>query len=138
MVSLWSHAISMIDFISSSVSPFRKTLNGPPQLLSKFIIEHIRFTELLAKSDLLEGKDRLWQGDAASILSDLMTELIETGQILGAVAGNQYLNLINSLFSGHTVPSGQDSHPRLAILGPLESRLHSYDVMILGLSLIHL
>lgn len=123
---------TMVDFISSSVSPFRKILNGPPQLLSKFIIEHIRFTELLAKSDLLEGKERLWQSDAASVLSTLMTELIETGHILGTVSGNQYLNLINSLFSGHTVPSGQDNHPRLAILGPLESRLHFYDVMILG------
>ena len=44
---------TVVDFISSSVSPFRKILNGPPQLLSKFIIEHIRFTELLSKRDLL-------------------------------------------------------------------------------------
>ena len=40
--------------------------------------------------------------------------------------------LLEALLTGRTVRPRYGSHPRLAILGPLEARLQRYDVMILG------
>ena len=127
-----SAAADMLDALAASAQPFADTLAGPARPIGEIVEAHARFAEALAASDSLSGAERMWSGDAGEALAGFVTELVEAGTVLGPVSAARYPALLEALFAGRTVRPRYGSHPRLAILGPLEARLQRYDVMILG------
>jgi ATP-dependent helicase/nuclease subunit B len=125
-------AADMLDALVASAQPFADMLAGSARPLGEIVEAHARFAEALAASDDLSGAKRLWAGDAGESLAAFVTELVDAGQILGPVSAARYPALLEALFTGRIVRPRYGSHPRLAILGPLEARLQRYDVMILG------
>ena len=101
---------------------------------------HIRACEALAASggtpedgpESLSGADRLWRGDAGEALADALGDLLEQAGMLGSASLEAYRALFDAFLDDVTVRPVWGRHPRLAILGPLEARLHRADVMILG------
>ncbi|MCZ6839761.1 MAG: double-strand break repair protein AddB [Alphaproteobacteria bacterium] len=125
-------AADMLDAVVVSAQPFAEMLAGPVRPVGEIVEAHARFAETLAASDTLSGADRLWGGDAGENLAAFVTDLVDAGHVLGPVSPARYPALLEALFAGRTVRPRFGSHPRLAILGPLEARLQRYDVMILG------
>ncbi len=125
-------AADFLDALVVSAEPFAEMLAGPARPVGDIVDAHTRFAEALAASDTLPGAERLWGGDAGESLAAFVTELVDAGHLLGPVPAARYPALLEALFAGRTVRPRYGSHPRLAILGPLEARLQRYDVMILG------
>jgi ATP-dependent helicase/nuclease subunit B len=125
-------AADLLDALVVSAEPFADLLAGPARPVGDIIDAHARFAEALAASDTQTGAERLWSGDAGESLAAFVTDLADAGHLLGPVSAARYPALLEALFAGRTVRPRYGSHPRLAILGPLEARLQRYDVMILG------
>ncbi|MFD2264034.1 double-strand break repair protein AddB [Lacibacterium aquatile] len=94
---------------------------------------HIRAAEALAASDSEPGAHHLWAGQAGAAAADFLAELLETGSAWGqGVRGEDYPALFGGLLAARAVRSSFGTHPRLAIWGPIESRLQQVDRLVLG------
>ena len=101
----------------------------PPR---EFLRAHIGFAEQLARTDKHSGADRLWRGDAGEAAAAFVAELDPALDTLEPIGGASYPSLLEALMAGKVVRPRFGTHPRLAILGPLEARLQRFDVMILA------
>jgi ATP-dependent helicase/nuclease subunit B len=88
---------------------------------------------LVAVAQALAG-DELWQGEAGHQLATLIEALDEGRADLSQLpvdAGGAAV-IAGALMAGATVRPRWRKHPQLAIWGPLEARLQSADLMVLG------
>ncbi|MEX0921601.1 MAG: double-strand break repair protein AddB [Rhodovibrionaceae bacterium] len=110
---------------------FLGALEARENRLQVLIEAHIGFAEALAASDAESGADRLWAGEAGEAAAIFLDELREAarGESLDTAS---YAGVLSALLAGQTVRPRYGSHPRLAILGPLEARLYHADLMVLG------
>ncbi len=96
------------------------------------LLSHIAIAEAFAATDQADGAARLWRGEdgetGASRLADLVAATAEIGDWTHA----DYHEIFDQLIAGVAVRRRSPAHPRVAILGPLEARLQSADVVILG------
>jgi len=92
----------------------------------------ISAAENLASSDELNGADNLWRGDAGARAVALLENIMTYGENLPHVDARGFSRLLQSLMAGMVVRPKFGTHPRLSILGPLEARMLSVDVTILG------
>ncbi|MEP1229490.1 MAG: PD-(D/E)XK nuclease family protein [Litorimonas sp.] len=88
--------------------------------------------ENIAQSDAASGAQNLWRGEAGASAASLLENLITHGQSLPFVDAIGFSRLLQSLMGGVSVRPKFGTHPRLSILGPLEARMLSVDVTILG------
>ncbi|MYG51776.1 MAG: double-strand break repair protein AddB, partial [Rhodospirillaceae bacterium] len=75
---------------------------------------------------------RLWAGDAGEALAGFIDELADAGAVVAPAALHDRASLLATLMFGRVVRPRYGAHPRLAIQGPLEARLHHADLTILG------
>ena len=127
-----ARAADLLDALVADAETFADMLAGPVRPVGDIVDAHARFAEALASSDNEPGAARLWGGDAGESLAGFVTELVDAGHLLGPISPARYPALLEALIAGRTVRPRFGSHPRLAILGPLEARLQHYDVTILG------
>jgi ATP-dependent helicase/nuclease subunit B len=80
---------------------------------------------------VLAGAGRLWAGPAGEAAALALTGLQTHSAILGPVPRAGLERLVSALLDGQVVRP-IDTHPRLAILGPLEARLLAFDTIILS------
>ncbi len=95
--------------------------------------------ENLAATDDTPGAVRLWSEAEGEALATLLTAALAALPNLPDQQGSVIPTLLDSLLQGEVVRSrralrGRDGseHPRVFIWGPLESRLQSVEVMVLG------
>jgi len=93
---------------------------------------HAQVAEALAATEAQPGADRLWRGDAGEAAASLLAELREGAAGIPPIAPRTYPALFHELAEERAVRPAYGSHPRLAILGPLEARLQRFDVVVLG------
>jgi ATP-dependent helicase/nuclease subunit B len=74
----------------------------------------------------------LWGGPVGEKTAELIAALINDSQGLPEVGPRDFARLLETLISDVTVRAGRDAHPRLKILGALESRLVTADRLILA------
>ena len=74
----------------------------------------------------------LWAGPEGEAASGLFSALIGESEGLPEARPGDFARLIEALLTGATVRSARGAHPRLKILGALESRLVSADRLILA------
>lgn len=96
-----------------------------------FLAAHVAAAELLAATDAEEGAARLWRGDDGEMGALLLAELKATAEALGRIAAGDYAGSFGEILAGASLRR-RAAHPRLQILGPLEARLQSADLVILG------
>ena len=102
--------------------------------LAQILAQHVAVAEALAATDVENGGERIWQGDAGQKAQDLITALNEAtaGEALPPIDSASYAAFFRMLAEEKAVRPLYGQHPRLAILGPLEARLQRYDLVILG------
>ncbi len=92
---------------------------------------HVHCTEALAATDSVSGRERLWTGDAGEHAAEFIAEILETGDAIDLSLA-RFAALFETLMMGRVVRPRYGSHPRLSILGPMEARLQSADLLVLG------
>lgn len=118
--------------VQETLSDLYQALAAPIVEFSDILQLHIKTAELFATSDVTEGKNILWHGDAGKCAAQFITKMLESAHILGTISGKDYIPLFCELAGLETVRSNYGTHPRIHILGPIEARLHHFDYVILG------
>lgn len=111
----------VVDRLGAALRPLTDMGNGPAPVSGWA-------AALAAAGDALAPD--LWSGPHGEALSQFLAEL---GECDGAVlAREDFAALLERAGEGRAVRPRQRSHPRLAIWGPLEARLQSAGLLILG------
>ncbi|MEM8772050.1 MAG: double-strand break repair protein AddB [Pseudomonadota bacterium] len=97
-----------------------------------FFRAHIQFAERLAATDDLSGSKRLWRGADGETGAATLAGLHKAAETIASASKAEYPSIFEQLIAGAVVRRHNVSHPRVAILGPLEARLQSADVIILS------
>lgn len=92
---------------------------------------HLAAAEFLAATNRHTGAARLWRGEDGEAGAALLAELAPLAAAITAEGGG-YSEIFSQLIAGGVVRRRAGAHPRLAILGPLEARLLSADLVIVG------
>lgn len=92
---------------------------------------HLAFAEWLARDEAGEPGE-LWAAEAGEAAASFVLELREALPVLGPIPPVAWPALLAVLMAGRAVRRRAPGHPRLAILGPLESRLVGADLVALG------
>ena len=92
----------------------------------------VRTAETVAATDAASGAERLWAGEAGEAAASLLEDIIQFGDLLDPIDADGFRALLLGLMKERVVRIARGTHPRLSILGPLEARMLSADVLILG------
>jgi len=109
-----------------------RTLADRSAALSALLDQHLNVAETLATSDTTPGSERLWSGEAGEAAARVMTELREAANDLPPIEAASYPAMFEALIAGQIVRPTRPRHARLFIWSPLEARLQSTDLAILG------
>ncbi len=93
---------------------------------------HLAAAEALSAGAEETGADRLWRGEDGEAGAALMAQLRAGLALIVHDAANEYADIFARLIAGGAVRRRAPAHPRLSVLGPLEARLQSADLVILG------
>lgn len=125
--------LDTIDRLEAAVLPFLELAGaGQQRPLSALFAAHLAAAEALAASKSEPGARRLWAGDAGEQALAFAAEVAEAADDAAEIGIRTYPALLDALMAGRTVRPRYGRHPRLAILGPLEARLISADVVVLA------
>jgi len=123
--------VRWIERLAKEAESFGRLAAGdaPPQALLR---AHVALAECWAATDSESGTARLWAGDAGEAAAELVAELAEALRDFPAIPGSAYPAFFAHCLSGRVLRPAWGGHARLQILGPLEARLLSFDVVVLG------
>ncbi len=134
-LSAAGRARDLVDWVvglAESAEDLVRALQQPGASLAEIVTAHVAFAEGLAASDRLAGAARLWDREDGEAAAHFIAQLAEAGADAPRFGGELYPALLKSLMAGQVVRPRVGSHPRLAILGPLEARLQHVDRLVLG------
>ncbi|MBP5161250.1 MAG: PD-(D/E)XK nuclease family protein [Alphaproteobacteria bacterium] len=98
--------------------------------LPNWLEYHIKAAEALATSDDKTAQERLWTSEDGIEIIQLINQL-KTAPAL-ELTGTDYAAFITALLQQHNHRTHYGTHPRLQILGLVEARLQTADVVIVG------
>jgi ATP-dependent helicase/nuclease subunit B len=120
-----------LELLADAARPFGAILAEDAAPLPALLQAHLAFAESLA-ADEQGDSGALWSKEAGARAHEFVSELKLEGDAAGAVPTNAYPALLAVLMGEQSVRPQQTAHPRLAILGQLESRLVQADLMLIG------
>jgi len=124
--------VTWLDGLARRLAPLTTALAEPAIAVETLLRAHAEAAEALAASDTEEGAARLWAGEAGEAAAGFLSELAPALRGFAPIRPSDYPELLEALLAGMVVRPRYGTHPRLAILGPLEARLQRFDLMILG------
>jgi len=140
---LWKAAVASDDASDELIAllqRLKEKSEGFSQLFAKFhnatvkqlLEQHINFAQWFATTDSESGEQRLWAGEAGNALAELIAAWNMQADVLPPIDALTYPGLFDALLDGESYHSQIGLHPRLHILGPIEARLQSYDLVIMS------
>lgn len=93
---------------------------------------HLDVAEALAERPDETGADRLWIHEDGEAAASFLADMQDHGPLFPEVSLADYSAILETLMAKVTVRPAWGMHPRLSILGQLESRLAGADRVILG------
>lgn len=111
------------------------TLAQGAHSLTDWVRAHVSVLESLAAvpgDDHLSGAQRLWIGPAGEALADQLRGLMEQSDLSPLLTLSDYKALLTHSLSRQSVRPPYGTHPRLSVLGLIESRFITVDRIILG------
>ncbi len=132
----------LLDWIEAGLLPLLALADAGPASLTDWLTAHIQAAERLAAVEAgcenasageeSAGADRLWADEAGEAAALALDSLLAASDGFADLEAQSYGPVFESLLSSQTVRPRYGKHPRLAILGPLEARLHCPQLAILG------
>lgn len=126
-----SHAV-LIDGLAYRLQPLTAALAAERLPVETLLRAHVEAAEALAADEGGDGAARLWAGEAGEAAARFLDELVSALRNSAPIRPRDYPALLEALLAGAVVRPRYGTHPRLAILGPLEARLQRFDLMVLG------
>jgi ATP-dependent helicase/nuclease subunit B len=111
--------------VAQILSPLAALLENAECPLTDLLGAHLAAVEALAG-------DALWAGADGEAANAFVAALGDAAADLPDIEARSYAPLFHSLADEIPVRPAYGSHPRLAILGPLEARMQSFDLTVLG------
>lgn len=128
----YSSLARWIENIAERLTPLRNACAAGESAIADLVAAHAKAAEILAATDAETGDARLWRGEAGGTAADLVASLQQDSRDLPPIEPASFASLLRTLCEERAVRPAYGRHPRLAILGPLEARLQSFDVLVLG------
>lgn len=100
--------------------------------LKTWVVAHVQVMENIAATNTQNGADRLWRGDAGEALSLFFQNLIAQNDVIPSMSLGDYIEFISMMLVGESIVAKYGKHPRLSILGQIESRMVMADRVILA------
>ena len=132
-------AQDLLDRLDARMQPIFRIAARADATPAEALTALIECAEAVAETDALSGADRLWTGEEGEALATHLSALGGALPILPAQPVATLPGLLDASMEGVVVRSrralrGREGaeHPRVAILGLLEARLQSADLMVLG------
>jgi ATP-dependent helicase/nuclease subunit B len=122
----WDRLRDWFKAVSDILRPLGDILNRREISIADTIARHIEAAEKLS------SPDQLWRGEAGEKAAKLLADFHESATDIPDIEASAYAPLFRAFASEIAVRPAFGKHPRLAILGPLEARLQSFDLVILG------
>lgn len=123
---------AFVSRLTPMLAPLSDLMAKPAASVVELLQAHVTVAERLADVEAGDGKSRLWRGDAGEVAANFVSELSAAAADFPLIDPRSYPALVEALMAGRVVRPRFGTHPRLAILGPLEARLQRYDLTILG------
>ena len=101
-------------------------------LLGSLLETQVVAAEALATSDTEAGTARLWRGQDGNSAAEFVAELQNAAAGLPQIETSSFPALFRTLAQEPSIRPVYGTHPQVFILGPLEARLQSFDLVILG------
>ena len=121
-----------IQHLLSPLEPLSALLARPSVSLSEMAQAHGLAAEKLAQTDIENAAMfDLWGGADGKIAAQLLSDIAKFGQNI-SISPLDYADCFYQLAHQKTVRTAWRTHPRLAILGTVEARMQSADLVILG------
>ena len=118
-------------YLKDCFAPLCETQKGKHSLRTH-INSHICTMEKLAATESVNGADRLWVGDDGKSMATFFTDLLQQNDSVPDLTLNDYIELITGIMNDYPVSYRYGKHPKLAILGQIESRISHADRLILA------
>ena len=122
---------ALVDRLDDILAPLTAAMSVEEATLPDILHAHTAVAEALAASADTPGPARLWAGDDGEAVARFVDDLADSAAGL-RLPPVQYPALLGALMAGRMLRPRYGTHPRLAILGPLEARLQHFDLIILG------
>lgn len=121
-------ALDLATRIVAALEPLERFRELPPAPLAEIVAGHAGALWRVAAGDA----GQLPAGEDVRALDSFLEDLLASAGDGPDVTLAEYPALLAALMAGRAVRPGRGGHPRLAILGPLEARLLSADLIVLG------
>lgn len=116
--------------LEEAAAPLCALRNWESHPLAALAAAHVAAAEAIARDDAETGASRLWRDEGGEAAALLMRELIEESEGFPAVTIDAYARIYERLARARAVRRRGEETPRVRILGPLEARLQSADLVI--------
>lgn len=116
-----------------NLSEFNFHLSGQNEsvkTLQLWIDLHMTTAEKLSQTQ--ENTCALWEETDSDELAHFWSDFSKQADVFGSIEIDDYTAMMSYFFKRHTVRPKSTMTPRLSILGPMEARLQSFDLAILG------
>ncbi|MEI9994123.1 MAG: double-strand break repair protein AddB [Rhizomicrobium sp.] len=110
--------------VAAALKPLETAFETRETRLADIVATHLAVAETLAGTEL-------WRAETGEAAALFVAELQEAANDV-AMEPNSYAALLRKLMLAKPVRLARSAHPRVAILGPLEARLQSFDTVVLG------
>jgi ATP-dependent helicase/nuclease subunit B len=123
---------ALLKAFQDAIRPAERALRAQSVSLDEVAAALARSAEAFARTDVQAGDQHMWAGPAGEAAGDFIRSLMSHGAAAPEIAPRDLPRVLGALMRGRVVRTPSQGHPRLRILGPLEARLQSADLMILG------
>ena len=124
-------ARSLLALLRSALALAGDAFGGGPALPQAAARGLVSALEVLA-ADATGEVGALWSGPDGEAAVELLAAMINEGSSLPPARPRDFGNLVQFLLNGAVVRATRAAHPRLKILGAIESRMVSADLLILA------
>ncbi len=124
--------LAWLKTLAPSIQAFEAAAARPAIALQELLSAHNAMVEQLAGTGDPDQPSPVWEGDSGEQAARFLADLYSVARDWPEIAGGDYVALLDALLDGKVFRPRHGTHPRLAILGPLEGRLQAHDRVILG------
>ncbi|MCP4185240.1 MAG: double-strand break repair protein AddB [Hyphomicrobiales bacterium] len=127
----WLNLFEFCKYLDQSLAPLVKSsaLTGPVKLIG---LCDCLLTSLKNLNQAENKISKLFSGAAGLELSKLLEELSQSSYDNFSCRSDELLSVFDAIIAGRIVRTGDKTHPRISIYGPLEARLQPIDCVIMG------
>ena len=100
--------------------------------LQSYLNQHLGLAELLSKGSQPDDVGELWLEAEGRAIELALKKLSDAAGAAGVITKGDYKSFLVNYLNGETVRNQNNGRPDLLILGTLESRVQSADIVILG------